>query len=137
MPKLRHSSSNSCVLLVALLPKTLLVNSLSLSVSTLLILKGKRSATNFNNALAPLAALEIPDLYTNHSSGSINGDEEISVLALIGHLWQVLDVDMNEADGVVFEALILWLVVLRPRHVSEITDAMPSEASVKSGARDL
>ena len=73
-----------------------------------------------------LSGLRFPELYTDHSSGSINGDEEVPALALISHLWQVLDVDMNEADGVVREALILWLVVLGPRHVSEVPDAMPS-----------
>ena len=58
-------------------------------------------------------------------------------LILIGHLWQVLDVDMYVADGVVLEALVLGLGIVGTSHFSEVADAVSSQASVESGSRHL
>ena len=66
----------------------------------------------------------MPELNTDHPGGSINGNEQIPSLSLIGHLWQILDIDMNVTNRVVFEALVLRLVVLRARHLPEITHVM-------------
>lgn len=55
-------------------------------------------------AAAGLALVGI-DAQENPAGGAVDGDEQVAPGALVGHLWQVLDVHVHEARRVILEGL--------------------------------
>ena len=55
-------------------------------------------------AAAGLALVGV-DAQENPAGGAVDGDEQVAPGALVGHLWQVLDVHVHEARRVILEGL--------------------------------
>ena len=66
------------------------------------------------------------DVHENPAGGTVDGHEQIAARSFIGHLWQVLDIDVNQARFVALKplfrsdrfALCLRDNILQPRHAS-------------------
>ena len=69
---------------------------------------------------------------------SVDRHENIAPVSLIGHLWQVIDVDVQEARLVVLEGLQgLGLAFDLGLQASEVGDAVTAQAAVQARARDV
>ena len=100
----------------------------------LLDLQGRGLDEVVEEATGILGGLGRHDFVEDHACRALDGDEQIATLALIGHLWQVLDVDMEKSWLGLFEALVLRPLFLR-QHRPQLAHAMPAqEAAVESGA---
>ena len=77
------------------------------------------------------------DLNIDPARGAVDGGEQVATLVLVGHLRQVLDIDMHKAGGIVFEGLIGRLAVrVTGQQRFEVRDPMAAQATVQTGARD-
>lgn len=78
--------------------------------------------------------LVVLDLHKHPARGAINGHKQIPPGALVGHLGQVFDIDVNEAGLVAFEGL-----VGRSRRLGferlQIAHTVATQASVQARAR--
>ncbi len=78
------------------------------------------------------------DAKVDPSRGTINGDEQVTSIRLIGHLRKVLDVEMQEAGLIVFEGLFLGRFAFNHRNqILEIAHPMAAQATIESRARGL
>ena len=67
--------------------------------------------------------------------GAIDADEEIAMGGLVGHLRQILDIDMDKARLIIFKGFLRWRRVFRLRDQGlEIRDAMPAQAAIQTRA---
>ncbi len=70
--------------------------------------------------------------------GTINGHKQVPSVPLIGHLWQVFDVDVHEARFVVLEALDGLVLALNGwLQRLDIGHAVATQAAVQARARHL
>ena len=69
--------------------------------------------------------------------GPVDGNEQVTPMGLIGHLWEVLDIDVQEAGLVVLERLErLDLALNFGLKALEVGDIMAAQATIKPRARD-
>jgi len=82
------------------------------------------------------------DLQVDPTTGPVDGDEEVTAPALVGHLGQVLDVDVDEPGFVVLEAFLFALgegifPFLGGDQFLEIGDPMAAQQPVQGRAGHL
>ena len=81
------------------------------------------------------------DVQKHPARGAVNGHKQVATRRLIGHLWQVFNIDVNEARLIVFERLFgrdrfafgLWNNILQARHafaLEKTGDAGPRDGCV-------
>ena len=67
----------------------------------------------------------------------VDGDKQIATLGLIGHLWQVFDVDVQEAGLIVLEGFERgWLAFNHGLKALQVRDAVAAQAPVQTRAGD-
>jgi len=80
--------------------------------------------------------LRFEDADEHPSCGSTNGHEEIPAAVLIGHLRQVIHVDMDVSRLISLEGAVLRLLFLG-REIAQVSHAMPPQAAVQPGTRGV
>ena len=76
--------------------------------------------------------------HVHPASGPVDCHVEVAPVGLIGHLWQVLDVDVQVAGLIVFErlqglGLAFWLGL----QALQVRDPVPAQTAVQARARDI
>ena len=74
--------------------------------------------------------------------GTVDGHEEVAALALVGHLGQVLDINVHEARLIVFEGLARYRLTLKRRiefelQGTQIAHPIAVQAAPQCRARDV
>ena len=68
----------------------------------------------------------------------VDGDKQIATLGLIGHLWQVFDVDVQEAGLIVLEGFERgWLAFNDRQKAFQVSDSMAAQAPTQTGPRHV
>jgi hypothetical protein len=101
-----QATSNACLPLgfLSLVVKRS-VNCEPLSVRILLILIGEASLSRRRKIDAACLRYVSIDVHEDPSRGAVDGDEQVAACALVRHLGQILDIDVDEARLVVPEGL--------------------------------
>lgn len=98
---------------------------LPLSISNVWILNEAFSSTRFMNALASLAGWY---LQIDPARGVIDGGVYVALLLLVGHLGQMLDVDLHLPGLIVFEGRVPGFVVISGFLPSQFNQCRPLTA---------
>ena len=80
--------------------------------------------------------LAVADTNKDPAGRSVDGHEEVTAAALIGHLWQVFHIDMDVAGLVGLERAVFWFDSLG-FEIAQVADAMTSQAPVEARARGV
>jgi hypothetical protein len=73
------------------------------------------------------------NLHIHPARGAIDADEQIAMRGLVGHLRQILDIDVDEARLIILKGFLRLCRVFRLRDQGlEIRDAMPPQAAIQT-----
>ena len=133
MPSSAQSMSNSCWPVAARLrsPKRRSVKALPLSVSTRVICIGAARSRSRRKRRAFGRGLRRVDAHEDPARRPVDGHEEVAAAVLVGHLGQILDVDVQVAGFVGLEGAVRGLGLLRFQRL-QVAYPMPPQAAVEA-----